>query len=178
MYQHNPQKLKSKENRDWKTAEQTVQGLWDNKKRSLFSCSVMSDSVTPWTATRQASLFFTISRSLLKLMSIESVMPSIISSSIIPFSSCLQSFPASKSFLMSQLFTSDSQSIGASASASVLPMNILGWFPLGLTRLISLQYSGLSRVISNTTVQTHQLYKRCNICMMGLPEIGCTCIFC
>ena len=79
-------------------------------------------------------------------------------SSVIPFSSCLQSFPASGSFQMSQFFASGSQSIGVSASASVLPMNIQGWFPLGLTGLISLQSKGLSRVFSNTTVQKHQFY--------------------
>ena len=78
-----------------------------------------------------------------------------ISSSVIPFSSCLQSFPVSGSFPMSWLFPSGRQSIGASASASVLPMNIQGWFLLGLTGLISLQSKGLSRVF-NTTVQKHQ----------------------
>ena len=76
-----------------------------------------------------------------------------ISSSVIPFSSCLQSFPASGSFPMSQSFTSGSQSIGVSVSASVLPMNIQDWFPLGFTGLISLKSNGLSRVFSNTTVQ-------------------------
>ena len=70
----------------------------------------------------------------------------------IPFASCLQSFPASGSFLTSQLFTSGSQSIRASASASVLPMNIQDWFPLGWTGWIFLQSKGLSRVFSNTTV--------------------------
>ena len=75
-----------------------------------------------------------------------------ISSSVSPFSSCLQSFPASGSFLMSQLFTSGGQSIGASASASVLPKNIQDWFPLGFTGLILLS-KGLSRAFSNTTVQ-------------------------
>ena len=79
-----------------------------------------------------------------------------ISASVIPFSSCPQSFPASGSFQMSQLFASGGQSIGASASASVLPMNIQGWFPLGLTGWISLQSKELSRVFSNTTVQKHQ----------------------
>ena len=73
-----------------------------------------------------------------------------ISSSVTPFSSCPQSFPASRSFLISQLFLSGGQSIGASASASILPMNIQGWFPLGLTGLISLQFKGLSRVFSST----------------------------
>ena len=75
-----------------------------------------------------------------------------ISSSAIPFSSCLQSFPASGSFPMSQIFTSGDQSIRASSSISVLPMNIQDWSPLGLTGWISLQYKGLSRVFSNTTV--------------------------
>ena len=79
-----------------------------------------------------------------------------ISTSIIPFSSCLQSFPASQSFLMSKFFSSGSQSIGA--SASVLPMNIQDWFPLGWTGWISLQSKGLSRVFSNTTVQKHQFF--------------------
>ena len=82
----------------------------------------------------------------------------IISSSIIPFCSCLQYFPAWRSFPMSRLFTSGGQSIGASASASVLPMNIQDWFPLGLTDLISLLSKGLSRVFSNTTVQQHQFF--------------------
>ena len=81
-----------------------------------------------------------------------------ISSSIIPFSSCLQSFPASGSFLMSRLFTSGGQSIGASASASVLSMNIQDWFPLGLTGLTSLQSKGLPGDLSNTTVKKHQFF--------------------
>ena len=76
---------------------------------------------TPWTAARQASLSFTISQSLLKLMSIKSVMPSNHSSSVTPFSSCLQSFPASGSFPMNRLFASDGRNIGTSASASVFP---------------------------------------------------------
>ena len=71
---------------------------------------------------------------------------------------CLQPFPASLSFPVSQLFASGGQSIGVSASASVFPMNIQDWFPLGLTGLISLQYKGLSRVSSNTTVQKHQFF--------------------
>ena len=81
-----------------------------------------------------------------------------ISSSVIPFSSCLQSFPASGSFLVSQFFTSGGQSIGVSASASVLPMNTQDWFPLGLIGWISLESKGLSRVFSNTTVQKHQFF--------------------
>ena len=81
-----------------------------------------------------------------------------ISFSVVPFSLCLQSFPASGSFPMSQLFASGGQSIGVSASASVLPMNIQDWFPLGWTGWISLQSKGLSRVFCNTTVQTHQFF--------------------
>ena len=81
-----------------------------------------------------------------------------ISSSVIPFSSCLQSFPASGSFPMSQLLTSGGQSIGVSASTSVLPMNIQDRFPLSWTGWISLQSKGLSRVFSNTTVQKHQFF--------------------
>ena len=81
-----------------------------------------------------------------------------ISSSVIPFSSCLQSFPASGSFSMSQFFASGVQNIGVSALASVLPMNVQDWFPLGLTGWISLQSKGLSRVFSNTTVQKHQFF--------------------
>ena len=92
--------------------------------------------VTPSIATRQASLS-TITRSLLKLMSIESVMPSNYLIPVIPFSSCLKSSPASESLPMSQHFTLGGRSIGDSASASVLPKNIQDWFPLGLTGLIS-----------------------------------------
>ena len=78
--------------------------------------------------------------------------------SVVPFSSCPQSLPASESFPMSQLFTSGGQSIGVSASASVLPMNTQDWSPLEWTGWISLQSKGLSRVLSNTTVQKHQFF--------------------
>ena len=81
-----------------------------------------------------------------------------ISSSVVPFSSCPQALPASGSFPMSQLFAWGGHSIGVSASASVLPMNIQGWPPLGLTHLIPLQSTALSRVFSNTTVQKHQFF--------------------
>ena len=80
------------------------------------------------------------------------------SSSVVPFSSPLQSFPTSGSFPRSQFFVSGGQSIGISASASVLPMNIQGWFPLGWTDWISLQSKGLSRVFSSTTVEKHQFF--------------------
>ena len=88
----------------------------------------------------------------------------IISSSVVPFSSCLQSFPASESFPVSQFFTSGGQSIGVSASASVLPMDTQNWFPLGLTGWISLQSKGLSRVLSNTAVQKHQFFSISFLC--------------
>ena len=120
----------------------------------LFSCVQLF--ATSWTAAHQASLSITNSQSFLELW--EVLMPShqwchpTISSFVIPFSFCLQSFSASESFPMSQYFASGGQSIGASTSASVLPMNIQGWFPLGLTGLISLQSKELSRVFSNTTV--------------------------
>ena len=93
--------------------------------------------VIPWTAAHQASLSFTTSRSLLKFMSIESVLPVNFLSSVTPFSSCLQSFPASESFPLSQLFTSGGQSIGASASASA---NIQGWFPHSIIKLPEIKW--------------------------------------
>ena len=107
-------------------------------------------TVTPWTAAHQASLSITNSRNFLKLTSIELV--------VVPFSSYPQSFPASESFAMSQLFAWGGQSIGNSASASVLPMNTQDWSPLGWTGWISLQPKGLSRVFSSTTVQKHQFF--------------------
>jgi len=120
----------------------------------LLSCVRLF--ATPLTAARQASLSFTISRSLLNACLLSRWCHPTISSSVVPFSSPLQSFPASGSFPMSQFFASVGQSIGTSASASVLPMNIQDWFPLGLPSLISLQSKGLSRVFSNTTVQKLQ----------------------
>ena len=123
-----------------------------------FSHSVMSDSATPCTAACQASLSITNSRNLLKLMPIESWCHPTISSSVGPFSSHLQPCPASGSFPMSQLFTSGVQSIGVSASTSVLPVNTQGWSPSEWTGWISLQSRGLSRVFSNTTVQMHQFF--------------------
>ena len=124
-----------------------------------FSCSVMSDSATPWTAACQACLSFTISWSLLKLMSIDSVMPSNhITLCVFNHTSCLQSFPASRSFPVSQLLASGGQRFGASTSASVLAMHVQYWFPLGLTGLISLQSKGLSRGFCNTAVQKHQFF--------------------
>ena len=125
----------------------------------LFSCSFMSDSLPPHGLQHDGP-------------PCPSTTPEVypnscplgqwchptISSSVTSFSSHLQSFPASGSFPMSQLLASSGQSIGASASASVLPMNVLDSFPLGWTGWISLQSNGLSRVFSNTTVQKHQFF--------------------
>ena len=118
----------------------------------------MSNSLRPHGLQHVRSLSITNSQSLPKLMSIELVMPSDHLILVVPFSSCLQSSPASGSFSLSQFFTSGGQSNGASASASVLPMNIQDWFSLGLTGWISLQSKGLSRVLSNTTVQKYQIF--------------------
>ena len=104
----------------------------------------------------QASLSFIISWSLLRFTSIESVMLTISFSATL-FSFCFQSFPVSGAFPGGQLFTSGSQSIGGSALAQILPMNIQGWFPLGLMGLILLS-QGLSRVFSSTTVWKHQFF--------------------
>ena len=136
--------------------EQSLVGLWDPGAFVVVqSLSCVWLFVTPWTAACQASLSFTIPWSLLKLMSIESVMPS---------PSLLS--PSSPAFNLSQhqgLFhwlTSlhQVQGIGATASASVLPMNIQGWFPLGLTGVISLQSKRLSRVFSSTIVWRPQFF--------------------
>ena len=124
----------------------------------LFSCQVMLNSVTLWTAAHQAPLSFTISLSLFKLMFIEPVMLSNHLIFCLPFSSCPQSFPASGSFPMTQLFVSCDQSTGALALAPVLPMNIQGWYSLGLTGLISLMSKGLPRVFSSTTIWKHQFF--------------------
>ena len=114
--------------------------------------------VTPWIAACQVSLSITNSRSLLKLMSIESVMTSSHLILCRPLLACPQSFPALGSFPLSQLFTWGGQSIGVSASTSILPMNTQDWSPLGWTGWISLQSKGLSSIFSNTTVQKHQFF--------------------
>ena len=114
--------------------------------------------VIPWTTANQSSLAFTISLSLLKVMSIESVMSSNNLIFCHPLLLLPSFFPSSESFQMSQFFKSGGQSIGASASTSVLPMNIQSWFPLGLTGWICLQSKGLSRVLFSTRVWKHQFF--------------------
>ena len=122
---------------------------------SQFSCSVVSYSLRPH--ARHSCPSPTPGACLNSCPSSRWCHPTI-SSSPVPFSSCLHSSPASGFLPMSQFFTSGGQSIGISASASVLPMSIQDWFPLRLTGLISLQSKGLSRVFSNTTVQKHQFF--------------------
>ena len=125
---------------------------------SVQSLSCVRLFVTPWIAARQASLSITNSPSSLKLMSIELVMPSSHLILCRPLLLLPQSLPASGSFPVSQLFAWGGQSIGVSASASVLPMNTQDWSPLGWTGWISLQSKGLLWVFSNTTVQKHQFF--------------------
>ena len=127
-----------------------------------FSCLVVSDSLQPH-GLQHASLPCPspLPRVYSNSCPLSRWCHSTISSSVVPFSSCLQSFPASGFFQVSQFFASGGQSIGGSASASVLPMNIQDWFPLGWTGWISLQSKGLSRVFSNTTVKKHQFFRLC-----------------
>ena len=125
---------------------------------SAFCCVLSFSHVqlfeSPWTAACQASLSFTISNS----CPLSQRCYPTISSSVVPFSSHLQSFPASGSFPMSQFIPSGGKRIGVSSSASVLPMNVQDCFPLGLTGWISLQSKGLSRVFFSTMVQKHQFF--------------------
>ena len=164
---------------NWEQIEQSCPGEWgqfmsmrgdvtSQVHASVQFSSVQFSSVqslshdrlfeTPWTAAHQASVSLTNSWSLLKFMSIELVLPLNHLILYCPFSSCLQACPASGSFPMSQLFAPGGQRIGVSVSASVLPMNIQDWFPLGWTDWISLQSKGFSRVFSKTTVQKHQFF--------------------
>ena len=143
------------------TPRKWLKVLFKENYKSSISQSVQSLGcvwlfATLWTAARQASLSITNSRSLPKLMSMKSVMPS--NHLILCHPLFLQSFPASGSFPVSQLFASGDQNIGASASASVPPMNIQDWFPLGMAGLISLLSKGLLRIFSSTTVQKHQFF--------------------
>ena len=124
-----------------------------------FSCSVVSDSLLPhWLQHARSPCPSSTPGACSNSCPSSRWCHPTISSSVIPFSSCLQSCPASGSFPMSQFFLSGGQSTGVSASASVLPMNIQGWFPLVLTGLISLLSKELSRVFSNTKVQKLQFF--------------------
>ena len=125
----------------WPVLE-TPSEKWENTHLLLFTCSVMSDSLWPHGPCHARLPCPSLSPGMCSnSCPLSRWCHPTISSSVTPFSSCLQSFPASRPFPMSQLFASGGQSIGAWTSASVLPMNIQGWFPLGLTGLISLLYS-------------------------------------
>ena len=129
-------------------------GRWESLRQPCCCCSAAKWCwilTTPWTAARQAFLLSLSPEFCSNPCTLNWWCHPTISSSVAGFSSCLQSFPASGSFPMSQCFAG--QSIGASASASCLPVNIQGWFPLGLSGLISLLSMGLSRVSSSATVQ-------------------------
>ena len=135
--------------------------IWATKASSVSSVQSLSRVwlfTTPWAAAHQASL------SIINSQSYPNSCPSswwchpAISSSVVLFSSCLQSFPASGSFQMSKFFASGGQSIRISTPASDLPVSIQDWFPLGWTGWICLQSKGFSRVFSNTTVQKHQFF--------------------
>ena len=129
--------------------------MYDFCKSQFSSVTQLCPTLhNPWAVAHQASLSITNSQSLLKLMFIESVMPSNHLILCCPLLLWPSIFP-SISLLMSQFFPSGGQSIGASASPKVLPINIQDWLPLGWTGLISLQYKGLSKIFSNTTVQKH-----------------------
>ena len=123
---------------------------------SVQSLSCVWLFATPWTAAHQASCPSPTPKPCSNSCPSSWWCHTTISSSVVPFSSCLQSFPASGSFLMDQFFATGGKSIAVSASTSVLLMNSQDWFLLGLTDRISLQSKGLSRVFSNTTVQKHQ----------------------
>ena len=146
-------------------AESTLLSNWTTATNTLFSSvqfssSVASDSLWPHGLQHTRPPCPTPTpRVYSNLCPLSQWCHPTILSSVLPFSSCLQSFPASGSFQMSQLFTSGSQSIGVSASASVLPMYIQDLFPLGWTGWISLLSKRLSRVFSNTTIQKHQFFR-------------------
>ena len=133
-------------------------GIRHSSVQFIQSLSHVQLFTIPWTAVCQASLSITNSWVYSNLCPLSWWCHQKISTSVVPFSSCLQSCPALGSFQMSQVFASGGQSIGVSASASVLPMNIQNWFPLGWTGLISVLSKGLSRIFSNTMVQKHQFF--------------------
>ena len=143
-------------NLNWKTTRSLSVWIYVCLTHSVQLLSCVWLYVTPWTAACQASLSITNSRSLLKLMSIESVMPSNHFILCRPLLLPPIIFPASPSLPMSQFLASGGQSIGV--STTVLQMNIQNWFPLGWTGWISLLFKGLSRVFSKITVQKHRFF--------------------
>ena len=140
------------------SVEKSADRLMGVQISSVQLLSRVQPLTTPWTAAHQASLSITNSQSLPKLMSTESVMPSNHLILCHPLLLHLQSFSASGSFQMSQLFASGGQNFRVLASTSDLPMNTQDWSPLWWTSWISLQSKGLSRVFSNTKIQKHQFF--------------------
>ena len=156
--QHKQQNLLSHCSKGWKSEIKVLAGFIPSGSSEGFviqSPSHVQPFATPWMAAHQASLSFTISHT--SRSSSRWCHPTI-SSSVVLFSSHLQTFPAPGSFQMSQFVASGGQNLGVSAATSVLPMNTQDWLPLGWTGWISLQSKGLSRVFSNTTVQKHQFF--------------------
>ena len=137
----------------WENLTSICQGMRLSSAQSLSRVWLFA---TPWTAARQTFCSSPTPRVYSNSCPLRWWCHPTVSSSVDPFSSHLQSFPASGSFQMRQLFTSGGQIIGLSASASILPPNIQNWLPLGWTRWISLQTKGLSKVFFNMTVQKHQ----------------------
>ena len=168
----------SKMGKETATQVEETQSLKQDKPKAKhpssvqFSCSVVSDSLRPHESqhSRPPCTSPTPRVHSNSCPSSQWCHPTI-STSVIPFFFCLQSFPASGFFPISKFFTSGGQRIGVSASTSVLPMNIQSWFPLGLTSLISLLSKGLSRVFSNTTVQRHQFFSAQLVFMVQLTSI-------
>ena len=154
----------------WNVTQKVINNTWiwtsrlQNHERTTFycfqfSCSVVSDSLRPHEPQHTRPPWPSPTpRVHPNPCPLSRWCHPAISSSVVPFSSCPQSLPAPGSFPMSQLFTWGGQSIGVSAPASVLPMNTQDWSPLGWTGWVSLQFKGLSRVFSNTTVQKHQFF--------------------
>ena len=133
--------------------------IWNRFSSVQFSCSVVSKSLRPHESQHTRPPCPSPTPGLYSnSCPLSQWCHPTISSSVVPFSSCPQSFPELGSFQMSQCFASGGQIIGVLASASVLPVNIQDWFPLGWTGWISLQSEGLSKVFSNTTVQKHQFF--------------------
>ena len=143
---------------EWVKGRQIFQDSWFSRINSVQLLSPVRLFATPWTAAHQASCPSPTPGIYSNSCPLSRWCHPAISSSIVLFSSCLQSFPASGSFQMSQLFALGGQSIRVSASASVFPMNTQDWSPLGWTGWISLQSKGLSRVFSKTTVQKQQFF--------------------
>ena len=161
----NNQTISKEQNKLNKLGKFKARTIWVTKTNEMLVVvqSLSCVYATPWTAAHQCSLSFTISQSLLKLMSIESVMPSNRLILCCPLLLLPLIFPSNRIFSNELVLPSGGQSIGASATTSVLPMNIHSWFPLGLTGLIFLQSKGLSRIFSNEMLLIYKQRNKINI---------------